>query len=127
MVTALKKTFLLISLGLVVWSCKKNAADATPTTAPVAPTAARGKTLFEGEGQCITCHQADQQVIGPSLRQMARVYHDQQGDLLGFLQGQTKPLVDPAQYPAMQVNLERLQSWPQADLEALAAYIRSFE
>ena len=33
-----------------------------------------GKEIFEGRGNCVSCHQVDTKLIGPSLIEIAKIY-----------------------------------------------------
>lgn len=77
--------------------------------------------------QCQVCHQVDIKTIGPSYKEIAKVYKEQNGNIVKFLKGEAKPIVDPANYSQMQPNLEVTKKLPGDDLAAIAAYIRSLE
>lgn len=86
----------------------------------------RGQKLFDGKGQCKTCHMVDRKVIGPALIDIAKIYQAQNGDMVAFLREKADPIVDPSQYAAMQVNLGVTKRMPIQDVEAIVAYIQSF-
>jgi cytochrome c len=95
-------------------------------TAPVAQTAvALGQGLFEGKGNCASCHVLDQKVIGPSIKEIATIYKKQNASLIDFLKNDAKPIVDPSQYEVMKTNFVITKSMTNKELEALEAYILS--
>ncbi len=75
----------------------------------------------------LVCHQVDVKTIGPSYKEVAKVYKEKGGNLVQFLKGNAKPIVDPALYDQMKPNIEVVKNLPGEDLAALAAYIRSLE
>lgn len=86
---------------------------------------ARGKELFEGGGNCVACHRPDQKVIGPSIIEIAKIYKDQNGDMVAFLKEKAEPIVDPSQYSVMKANFAITKRMPEEDLKAIEAYMYS--
>ena len=87
---------------------------------------AKGKKLFDGKGNCKSCHMPDRKVIGPSLVEIATIYQEQNGDMVAFLREKADPIVDPSQYAAMKINLGITKRMPIQEVEAIEAYIQSF-
>ena len=85
-----------------------------------------GKELFEGEGNCIACHKPDQKIIGPSLREIAKIYKEKKGSIVLFLKEESEPIVDPGQYDVMKTNFAITKSMSDEELKALEDYIYSF-
>ncbi|SNR33418.1 cytochrome c [Lutibacter agarilyticus] len=86
-----------------------------------------GKKLF-AEKTCTTCHQADAKVIGPSIKDINKVYADQNADIVKFLKGEAEAIVDtdPGQVAIMKANLDGFVKDLSGDeLAAIAAYMRS--
>ena len=86
-----------------------------------------GKKLF-AEKTCATCHQADAKVIGPSIKEITKIYTEQNGNLVSFLKGEAEPIVDkdPGQVAVMKANLDSFVKEMSGDeLAAIAAYMRS--
>ena len=86
-----------------------------------------GKKLF-AEKTCTTCHQADAKVIGPSIKDINKVYADQNGNIVKFLKGEAEAIVDtdPGQVAIMKANLDGFVKDLSGDeLAAIAAYMRS--
>ncbi len=84
-----------------------------------------GKEIFEGRGNCTSCHQPDQKVIGPSIQEIAKIYKDKKGDIATFLKGNADPIVDPSQFAVMQTNLAITKEMSDEELKAIEAYINS--
>lgn len=129
------KKILLLSAVLALASCKKEATEnpvQDPTenyseghSAEAKTPEALGKQIFEGQGNCISCHQADQKVIGPSLQEIAKIYKDKKGDIPTFLKGNAEPIVDPSQFAVMKTNFPITQAMSDEELKAIEAYIYS--
>ncbi len=86
---------------------------------------ALGKEVFEGKGNCISCHQVDKKVIGPSIQEIAKIYKEQNGDIISFLKEDAKPIVDPSQYEVMKTNFVLTKEMSDEELKALEAYFYS--
>ncbi|WP_426483474.1 c-type cytochrome [Flavobacterium sp. 2] len=85
-----------------------------------------GKEIFEGRGNCTSCHQPDQKVIGPSIQEIAKIYKDKKGDITTFLKGNADPIVDPSQFAVMQTNFAVTKEMSDEELKAIEAYIYSY-
>jgi len=88
-----------------------------------------GKKLF-AEKTCATCHQADMKVIGPSIKDINKIYAEQNGDVIAFLKGEAEAIVDtdPGQVAIMKANLDGfVKDMSSEDLAAIAAYMLSVE
>lgn len=130
------KNVLFLSVLLALTSCKKEATEdpvQDPTTetyseghsAEAKTPEALGKQIFEGPGNCTSCHQADQKVIGPSIKEIAKIYKDKKGDMVTFLKGNAEPIVDPSQFAVMKTNLPITQAMSDDELKAIETYIYS--
>lgn len=80
-----------------------------------------GKALFMNNG-CIACHQMDKKTVGPSVKEIGAAYAGKKDDLIKFLKGEGKAIVDPAQFAVMQPNLATTKNMNDAELSALADY-----
>ena len=79
-------------------SCKKEEKESLyPTTEVTQTPKALGKEIFEGKGNCVACHQADQKIVGPSIQDIAKIYKTKNGNIVDFLKNDANPLVDPSQ------------------------------
>ncbi|WP_409417774.1 c-type cytochrome [Flavobacterium sp. PS2] len=85
-----------------------------------------GKAIFEGQGNCFACHQVDQKVIGPSIKEIAKIYKEKNGDMVTFLKGKGDPIVDPSQFEVMKTNFPVTQAMSDEELKAIEAYFYSF-
>ena len=113
-----------IIFSLLLCSCAQKKEDpASEQKDPVA----LGKELFEGTGNCFACHKEDQKIIGPSIAEIARIYREQDADMVEFLKGNGKPIVDPSQYEVMKTNFTITNAMRDEELQALEAYVMSFK
>ncbi|WP_166921362.1 c-type cytochrome [Flavobacterium poyangense] len=129
------KKILFISAVLALASCKKEATEnPVPSTteaytegepAKATTPEALGKEIFEGRGNCTSCHQVDQKVIGPSIQEIAKIYKDKNGDIVTFLKGNAEPIVDPSQFAVMKTNFPVTQAMSDEELKAIETYIYS--
>jgi len=129
------KNVLFLSALLAFTSCKKESTEESvqdPTenyseghSAEAKTPEALGKQIFEGQGNCISCHQVDQKVIGPSIKEIAKIYKDKKGDMVTFLKGNAEPIVDPSQFAVMKTNLPITQTMSDEELKAIESYIYS--
>ena len=125
---------LFLAAVLAFASCKKEGSEKTDQTtesysegesAKAKTPEELGKQIFEGIGNCFACHQPDQKVIGPSIKEIAKIYKDKNGDMVRFLKGNAEPIVDPSQFAVMKTNLPVTQAMSDEELKALEAYIYS--
>ncbi|HBI01132.1 MAG TPA: c-type cytochrome [Flavobacterium sp.] len=84
-----------------------------------------GEELFNGVGLCHTCHKPDQKVIGPSIKEIATIYKEQNADMVDFLRENAKPIVDPTQYEVMKTNFAVTKSMSDEELQAIELYMHS--
>lgn len=129
------KKVLFLSAVLALASCKKETAEnpvenATENyseghSAEAKTPEALGKQIFEGQGNCTSCHQADQKVIGPSIKEIAKIYKDKKGDIVTFLKGNAEPIVDPEQFAVMKTNFPITKTMSDEELKAIESYIYS--
>ena len=86
-----------------------------------------GKKLFTDK-TCATCHQADMKVIGPSIKDINKVYEEKGANLVSFLKGESEAIVDtdPGQVAIMKANLDGfVKDLTGDELAAISAYMRS--
>ncbi len=84
-----------------------------------------GLAIIKGKGGCVACHKDDAKFVGPSYKEVAKVYKEKNGNLVKFLKGGAEAIVDPAQFAVMQPNLEITKKMTGDELASIAAYIRS--
>lgn len=88
---------------------------------------ALGKELFTSK-TCVTCHQPDVKVIGPSIKDINKKYTEANGNIVAFLKGETPAIVDtdPGQVAIMKANLDGfVKNLTSEELAALAVYMGS--
>jgi len=123
----MKKLIFILSVLLMV-SCKKEEKKESlyPESPASLPTAVElGKEIFEGKGNCFSCHQPDQKIIGPSIQEIATIYKSKGGNIVAFLKDQSGPLVDPTQFEVMKTNFAITKTFTEKELKAVEAYILS--
>jgi cytochrome c len=123
------KKLVFITLAVLAFSCKKESQESfgkpAESTTEVQSPEALGKEIFEGKGNCIACHQVDQKIVGPSIQEIAKIYKDKNGNIVNFLKGESEAIVDLAQFPVMQANLEITKTFTEEELKAVEAYMNS--
>ena len=119
-----KIIFISFASSLIFVSCKKEETKETATKVPQ-NSVDIGKELFEGKGNCVACHLVDQKVIGPSIKEIAKIYKDQNGNIIDFLKNDAKPIVDPSQYEIMKTNFTITKAMSDDELSAIEKYIYS--
>lgn len=142
----MKKTITILSLtALIFASCgdkKKEEVkeiETTPVEEVVEETAdktkgpdeylALGKSLF-AEKTCTTCHQLDTKVIGPSVKEISKVYAEKNANIVDFLKGTAPAIVDtdPGQVAIMKANLDSfVKDLSSEEIAALAVYMASIK
>ncbi|MEN2402617.1 c-type cytochrome [Flavobacterium sp. MC2016-06] len=130
------KKILFLSAVLAFASCKKETTEnpdqkTTETYSEGESAKAKspedlGKQIFEGKGNCISCHQTDQKIIGPSLQEIAKIYKDKNGSIVTFLKGNADPIVDPSQFSVMKTNFPVTQAMSDEELKGIESYIKSY-
>ncbi|RRA96751.1 c-type cytochrome [Paenimyroides viscosum] len=130
----MKKSMLLALVAISIISCGKkeekkdelypeNVAEAVSSEDQLI---ADGKKLFESnKAACFSCHQMDKKVIGPSIKEIAKIYKEQNGDMVAFLRKKADPIVDPSQYNVMETNFAILKTMSDEELKSLEAYMMS--
>lgn len=139
----MKKSLLVLGLATIfLTSCgekKKDEVKAieTPEVEVIDETAVAevvgdlelGKKLFT-EKTCATCHQPDAKVIGPSIKDINKIYTEQNADLVTFLKGGSVAIVDtdPGQVAIMKANLDGfVKDLSALELASIAVYMKSIQ
>jgi cytochrome c len=124
--TMKKLLLLLTTLSLI--SCgsekKENTDASTEAPTPISP-AETGKAIFEGKGNCYSCHRADEQSIGPAIKDISKIYKEKKGSIVSFLKEESDPIVDPEKYALMRTNFYITKTFTDEELKAVEAYIYS--
>lgn len=125
------KKFILLFAILLFISCKKEETKKDSLYPEIQKSAEElqielGQEVFEGKGNCFSCHKPDQKIIGPSIQEIAKIYKEKNGDMVNFLKGKGEPIVDPSQYEVMKTNFSITKNLPEEELKALEAYFFSF-
>ncbi len=95
--------------------------------AQLTPEQEKGRKLFDGKGNCFSCHRPDEKTIGPSIKDIAKIYKERNGDMVKFLKEEAEPIVDPANYAQMKTNFFVTKTFSDEELKALEAYFYSFD
>lgn len=95
--------------------------------AQLTPEQEKGRKLFDGKGNCFSCHRPDEKSIGPSIKDIAKIYKEKNGDMVKFLKEEAEPIVDPANYAQMKTNFFVTKKLSDEELKALEAYFYSFD
>lgn len=134
-----KILFVFAIFSLAITSCGetkkedvKKEAEAPKEVAEEAPAAkddmiTLGEKLFT-EKTCVSCHQIDTKIVGPSVKDIVKIYDQYDASLVDFLKGDKEAIVetDPGQVAIMKANLDGfVKDLKQNELEALAAYMQS--
>ena len=84
-----------------------------------------GNRLFS-EKTCITCHAVNTKKVGPSVVDIMHVYKKNNADIVAFLKGNSKPIVDTtaSQVAIMQANIDGfLKEITDEELNAISTYM----
>ena len=88
---------------------------------------ALGEKLFTDK-TCVSCHQLDAKIVGPSIKDIVKIYDQYDASLVEFLKGNKEAIVetDPGQVAIMKANLDGfVKDLKDEELEALAAYMKN--
>tara|TARA_R110002012_G_scaffold81945_3_gene207452 strand:+ start:38689 stop:39102 length:414 start_codon:yes stop_codon:yes gene_type:complete len=84
-----------------------------------------GNRLFS-EKTCVTCHAIDTYYKAPSVIEIMKIYKENNADIVSFLKGNSKPIVDETatQVAIMQENIDGfLKKITNEELNAIATYM----
>ena len=132
------KSLGVLALGLSLTNCsdkKETDAYGNPvqektevvTETTVDPLLAKGQELFEGKGTCTACHKPDTKVIGPAIKDIAKIYKEKGASIAAFINEEGEPIVDPSQYETMKTNFAITKAMTAEERKALEIYMMSFE
>jgi cytochrome c len=124
----LKKIILSIAcVSFIFFSCSEKKKK-KPSYKMAVSSIEKGKKLFNSNS-CNTCHHEQVKLIGPSLKDIAAKYKLEKENIVTFLQGESKAIVDlnPGQITMMKANLIVTKSMKVENLKAISEYIMSIE
>ncbi|MCX7549607.1 c-type cytochrome [Xanthomarina sp. F2636L] len=129
----MKYLFKYLIIILLLNSCKtdKNTLNAIEHEVPKSPELSQESKIFLGnrlfsEKTCITCHAINAERKAPSVVEIMRVYKRNHADIVLFLKGHSKPIVDTtaSQVAIMQANIDGfLKKITDVELNAIATYM----
>ncbi len=122
----------IISCGETKKEDVKKEAEAPKEVAKEAPAEAgdmiaMGEKLFTDK-TCVSCHQIDAKIVGPSVKDIVKIYDEKNANIVDFLNGTQEAIVetDPGQIAIMKANLDGfVKDLKEEELEALSAYMKS--
>ena len=132
------KSFAVFTLAISLTNCgEKKETDAygnpveekteVVTETTVDPLLAKGQELFEGKGTCTACHKPDTKVIGPAIKDIAKIYKEKGASIASFINEESDAIVDPSQYETMKANFVITKAMTAEERKALEVYMMSFE
>ena len=132
------KYFLTLLAAVLLFACKGNNKQEEPFGKKTETTTEEesagytssekiGEEIFNGKGNCFSCHKADQKVIGPSLEEIAKTYAEKDGDMAAFLREKADPIVDPSQYSVMKTNFYITKNFTDEEMQGVVDYVMSFK
>lgn len=132
------KSFAVFTLAISLTNCgEKKETDAygnpveekteVVTETTVDPLLAKGQELFEGKGTCTACHKPDTKVIGPAIKDIAKIYKGKGASIASFINEESEAIVDPTQYETMKANFVITKAMTAEERKALEVYMMSFE
>lgn len=127
------RLLIFLIIPLVIFSCKSdnktntNSENGVPKRAELSQDSKifLGNRLFS-EKTCITCHAVDSKKVGPSVIEIMTIYKEKNGDIVDFLKGKSKPIVDTtaSQVAIMQANIDGfLKKITDEELNAISTYM----
>lgn len=124
----MKKTIVLVALISFVLVGFTVKGEKEVVTSVTQSRIEKGKKLFNSK-TCNACHQEKVKVIGPSLKEIASKYKAKKGNIVTFLKGKSKAIVDtnPGQVAVMSASLAITKPMSNEDLEAISKYIMSIK
>jgi cytochrome c len=127
------RIFLFFIVVLIGYSCKseKKSSEAFEIAEPKRAELSFDSQIFLGnrlfsEKTCITCHEVNRVKKGPSVKEIMAVYNEKNGNIVEFLKGNAKPIVDTtaSQVAIMQENIDGfLKKISDEELKSIATYM----
>ncbi|PWK19882.1 c-type cytochrome [Xanthomarina spongicola] len=129
----MKRILIVLTGILVLTSCQtdKKTEKKLETVVPERTELSQDSKIFLGnrlfsEKTCITCHAIDREHKAPSVVDIMHVYKANNADIVSFLKGYAKPIVDTtaSQVAIMQANIDGfLKQITDVELDAIATYM----
>ena len=134
----LLKIIRILTFALIATNCsekKETEANRNPveekietsTRNSINPLIAKGQELFEGKGMCVACHKSNVKVIGPSIKDIVKIYKEKGASIAAFINDESKPIVDPSQYEIMKANFTITKAMSAEDRKAIETYMMRVE
>lgn len=127
------RLLIFLALILVLNSCNtdKKTDKAADLGVPERPELSQDSKIFLGnrlfsEKTCITCHAVNKKKVGPSVVDIMHVYKENNAEIVAFLKGKSKPIVDTtsSQVAIMQANIDGfLKEITDVELNAISTYM----
>ncbi len=127
------RLFIVLIVILMLNSCNsdKNTKKANDNGVPERAELSQDSKIFLGnrlfsEKTCITCHAINSKIKGPSVVDIMHVYKENNADIVAFLKGNSKPIVDTtaSQVAIMQANIDGfLKEITDEELDAIGTYM----
>ena len=134
----LLKIIRILTFALIATNCsekKETEANTNPveekietsTRNSINPLIAKGQELFEGKGMCVACHKSNVKVIGPSIKDIVKIYKEKGASIAAFINDESKPIVDTSQYEIMKANFTITKAMSAEDRKAIEIYMMRVE
>jgi len=125
------RTFILLISMIALSSCNTDKTVKKNNEAPQRAELSQDSKIFLGnrlfsEKTCITCHSINSKKTGPSVVDIMHVYKKNNADIVAFLKGNSKPIVDTtaSQVAIMQANIDGfLKKVTDEELNAISTYM----
>jgi cytochrome c551/c552 len=89
---------------------------------PINVAAEEGKSIFNSH-HCGICHKLDKGTGTPSLKEIAQEYQGKEERLIGFLNGESEPIIRPGKGAVMKTYIKKTRALSDSDRKALADYL----
>lgn len=131
------KIIVFCAIPIALFSCKgnetiqesnnrPNSEVSEGASADMTPSQKLGQDIFDGKGNCFSCHKPDVKIIGPGIQEIAKIYKEKNGNIVEFLKGNGEPIVDPSQYEVMKTNFAITKNLSDEELKGLENYMMSY-
>ncbi len=83
---------------------------------------ALGLKLFKSKG-CVMCHKKNTRSIGPTIEEIALGYSGKEDELVQYLRGKGKAIIQPKKAHVMKAQFIKLNTISDKKIKAIARYI----